>query len=62
MSVARTRMCVCASVYGTGAVFIGKTFLCVAASFFSEGVFVCEEGYVLEGPTESLGPEAELSL
>lgn len=29
---------------GTGAVFIGKMFLCVAASFFSEAMFVCEEG------------------
>lgn len=51
-------MCVCASVCGTEAVFIGKMFLYVTASFSSEGVFV----YVLEGPTGNLGPEAEPSL
>lgn len=51
-------MCVYASVCGTEAVFIGKMFLYVTASFSSEGVFV----YVLEGPTGNLGPEAEPSL
>lgn len=58
MSVTHTYMYVCASVCGSEAAFIGKMFLYVTASFSLEGVFV----YVLEGPTENLGPEAEPSL
>ena len=34
-------------------------FLYLAASFSSEGMSMCEEGYVPEGPTESLVSEAE---
>lgn len=54
-----SRVCVCASVCGMEAIFPEKIFLHLAASFSSEGVSVREEGYVPEGPTESLGSEAE---
>ena len=39
-----------ASVSGTGPIFTGKTFFCVATSVSSEGMFVCQKGSVLEGP------------
>lgn len=57
-----TCICLWASVSRTRALFTGKMFLYVATSISSGGMFVCEEGCVLEGPTESLGSEAEPSL
>ena len=63
MSVVCVCVCVCvwASASGTRAAFTGKMFLFLAASIPSEGMFVCVEGCVPQGPAETLGSEAEPS-